>query len=77
MLAPWSVYADSATWLRAALCGAYYVRGLAYSSLADAQSRSDLNKALELGHDRDEMLKEIAALYADSATWLRAVSGFV
>ena len=34
----------------------YYSRGLAYSSLGDAtKARADLNKALELGHDRDEV----------------------
>ena len=35
---------------------AYYGRGLAHSSLGDAsKAREDFNKALELGHDRDEV----------------------
>ena len=37
---------------------AYYGRGLAHLSLGDApiaRAREDLNKALELGHDRDEV----------------------
>ena len=35
---------------------AYYGRGLAHSSLGDeSKARADFNKALELGHDRDEV----------------------
>ena len=47
---------DTAIGLDANNSGVYYGRGLAYSSLGDvSKAREDFNKALELGHDRDEV----------------------
>ena len=41
----------------------HYSRGLAYSSLGEvSKARADLNKALELGHDRDEIEDALAEL---------------
>ena len=41
----------------------YYSRGWAYLSLGDApKARADLNKALELGHDKDEIEAALAEL---------------
>ena len=47
---------DTAIGLDANNSGAFYGRGLTHSSLADAsKARADFNKALELGHDKDEI----------------------
>ena len=41
----------------------YYSRGLAHSSLGDvSKARADFNKALELGHNRDEVEAALAEL---------------
>ncbi len=41
----------------------YYSRGWAYLSLGDmSNARADLNKALELGHDKDEVEDALSEL---------------